>query len=1289
MRYITLVEVREPDAEEHKASWMKFGDVISAERAPDGKLADALNRLAAPIAGPAWVALAELNEEFKGDAERAHAELELFVDRLMKPQAQLSASARFVGADYANVRAYRPKLWYVPAGSTFGAEWEFRFELDVVVTSKRPTFDSLLFGVNPEFFAITRRTPIRGFTEVQRRRAIIEAVLEPLSEAERQHYAEAALPEWSPLLSLCVIARGVDANLLRMLASARGHFSEVVLLLTRFAVEEDVGLEGLVREALVGVVDVPLVLDSWRDPDSFQLEDGTWCIANFDRARQRCFDLAHGMFRMFLDSDDTLEWTLGEPAPQLWDIVQKNFMGDTSVAFPYLYVPESPLGDDAAPGLSQPRNALFRWEDDAGQPLWRWHRPLHERAVPTAWNAAAKHKNLCLDAGFFIKHHGSADAAAHRERNKHIALHGLANRHDLAPIDCAALEYVLATIALDEDGLEAAEPLYRQAMEHGGGDSYGLVATTDLASALVAAHRGVEVPPLLLPLLEGSPGDPSLQLALARAYRAVGQPYLALKWYWEVFKEKPEPPAGAEYRNIYADAQYNGRLEAVEVALEVKSLDVAEKVLVSAPPAVLNRHEVQEIIADVRRRNGDFTAAQAALTLTHYLLSLDCVDLAAGVVESLSPQLMAQPHGVRARRMVERRQRHLRDDGAYLATYDVLNEADLVVKAKRHQPFLLERIIAAAPDTFIDVGCNTAWLTINVAKALPACHCIGIDISKARVEEARRRAALEGVENIEFFVSSAELDSDTFVRMDLPHKGHTLVLISEVLEHLEEPGDVLEFWAQAGHIMITVPDVEAYFNLWPWARQLDTPLAKSERLGSEGAEHVRCYDAHRLVEELHEAGFEPQRIERIDISTNLAGEGENDRSLLFADAKICDPHMQMVRLGRIDIHCEGWVPWGPRAHLEGSGEKSRMVGGSEQAVIHLAPELAALGYEVHVYACPMDRREYERGVWWHPLGEFQASEPRDLVIVWRRAEHLLLCSKESAGRWPVWLWCHDVPDPKRTGDYCIAEKVLVLSDYQRGLFREVGVPAEKLVVLQNGVDAGSVQLALNCTDVADNLRDPHAVFYGSSGDRGLLHLLRMWPGVREAVPDARLICTYRTDLMRWPTNGPTWFEIADEIEKLGATLPGVTFYPGLPHDEYLAAAARCGVWAYPSNFEEISCIVAMEMQALGLEPVTTDLAALRETVLEGPLVSWEVVRRELMEGGAEARDGTFWVPEGCFSKTFRDILVGALERSMVDADRGKLSHEALTRYSWTRTARLFAAAIEESKNEPQSHEEPR
>jgi len=1252
--------------------WAAFGDIVEVRRPAGGSLSAALNEAARQVVGPGWVMMVEEGELPVGSPEALDDELARAVEHLVSDRHQLALASIMIGPDWLFGTAH-PRAWYVPAGSSFCDEFYFDFEIDPVVLSRRPLHDLSLIAFTQHLFCVRRDVSIRSLQSLARREAV-RATLDPRlwTIPERQHYEACVLQPATPVLSLCVIARRVDESLKRMLASVRGHVSEVCILFT--AEQHD---EAEVRAALADVVRVALKLGWWKDPDEFALPSGERCIANFDHARQVSFELATGLWRMFLDSDDTLEWSAPsqvEPPP-LWELCVTKWRDDRSIGFPYFYAAS---GEGDIQMIAQPRNCIWRWTED-DKPIWRWHRPLHERVIPTEWNKGTRHKDYRLPGDvFIIRHHGANDATEHQARNYTISQSALERRNDLQDDDRAALLFVMAIIEYATKKPGGLERL-RACIALAPNDSYGFLAAIHAAEALVLENRGAEVPELLLPVIDRRPGDLALCLAMARAYQSFGQTHLALKWFAEAYKPRPENPA--EYRSLPLDEQVKGRLEATALAVDLDRLDYALMFLEGAAPEIQARQDFQDAFGEVHRQRGDLAAAAAVRTLTHYLLSLDCVDYAEQVIQSLPPQLVEQQQVVASARGVELRMRHIRCPEDYLACYNVCNEADMVIKAKAHHKAILKRIIEHNPATFIDVGCNTGWLLLSVAKALPECRCVGLDISAARIDEARRRCAIEGFGDrvaLKVIASDAAEEMLELAGSVFPHPR--VVLVSEVIEHLGDPERTLSLWAAvADRLLVTCPDVEAYWNLWKHARRLDMPPSVCEKTArAEGFEHIRCYDAHRLARELHGVGLEVERIERVNIARSAGEEPgkQNDRSLLFADAGFAPE--PTPRRARVDIYAQGWIPWGPRAHLEGSGS-SRMVGGSEQAVIHLAPELVKLGYEVHVYADPMDRREYDRGVWWHHLGEFQPSEKRDAVIVWRRPEHLLRLHSEAAGRWPVMIWCHDVPNVRQGHEYNVADKVIVLSDYQARLYHElVGVPNEKLVTLQNGVDAAAVAAASRreLDEVAGAARDLHAVFYGSSGDRGLLHLLRMWPSVREAVPDARLFATYRTDLMRWPTNPPTWFAIADEIERLGATLPGVTFYPGLPHDEYLATAARCGVWAYPSNFEEISCIVAMEMQALGLEPVATDLAALEETVLEGPFVRWSTVSEELTAGGAERRDGTLWVPDGCFSKTFRDVLVGALLSPMPPEDRLKLSEAALARYSWTRTARLFAEAIE-------------
>jgi glycosyltransferase involved in cell wall biosynthesis len=75
------------------------------------------------------------------------------------------------------------------------------------------------------------------------------------------------------------------------------------------------------------------------------------------------------------------------------------------------------------------------------------------------------------------------------------------------------------------------------------------------------------------------------------------------------------------------------------------------------------------------------------------------------------------------------------------------------------------------------------------------------------------------------------------------------------------------------------------------------------------------------------------------------------------------------------------------------------------------------------------------------------------------------------------------------------------------------------------------------------------------------------------------------------------------FEKL-KTMEGVNVIGNVPQAELARAFLSAEILCYPNTFAETSCITAMEAQAAGCVPVTSALAALKETVADtGVLVS--------------------------------------------------------------------------------------
>jgi glycosyltransferase involved in cell wall biosynthesis len=145
------------------------------------------------------------------------------------------------------------------------------------------------------------------------------------------------------------------------------------------------------------------------------------------------------------------------------------------------------------------------------------------------------------------------------------------------------------------------------------------------------------------------------------------------------------------------------------------------------------------------------------------------------------------------------------------------------------------------------------------------------------------------------------------------------------------------------------------------------------------------------------------------------------------------------------------------------------------------------------------------------------------------------------------------------------------------------------------------------------MRDSKTVIYGSSYDRGLEHLLKMWPEIVAEVPDAKLRVFYGWDLFdKVYGNNPERQAWKAKMEKM-MELPSITHLGRISHGACTKEHETAGVWAYPTHFGEISCITAMRAQAYGSIPVVIDYAALEETVQHGVKIHGDIYEPEVRE----------------------------------------------------------------------------
>lgn len=181
-------------------------------------------------------------------------------------------------------------------------------------------------------------------------------------------------------------------------------------------------------------------------------------------------------------------------------------------------------------------------------------------------------------------------------------------------------------------------------------------------------------------------------------------------------------------------------------------------------------------------------------------------------------------------------------------------------------------------------------------------------------------------------------------------------------------------------------------------------------------------------------------------------------------------------------------------------------------------------------------------------------------------------------------------------------------------------------------------------------RNLKQVIYTSSYDRGLEHLLEVWPDVKKEVSDATLDIYYGWQLFdRFYRDNPASMAWQEKVKK-AMNQDGVTDHGRIPQPELKKVMLTAGVWAYPTHFGEINCISAIKAQAYGAEPVVVNYAALQETVQFGRKVEGDIYDQETKD-------------------EFKKQLIDALKNPMPEEKREEMMKWAQEKYSWEKIAK--------------------
>jgi glycosyltransferase involved in cell wall biosynthesis len=286
-------------------------------------------------------------------------------------------------------------------------------------------------------------------------------------------------------------------------------------------------------------------------------------------------------------------------------------------------------------------------------------------------------------------------------------------------------------------------------------------------------------------------------------------------------------------------------------------------------------------------------------------------------------------------------------------------------------------------------------------------------------------------------------------------------------------------------------------------------------------------------------------------------------------------------------------------------------GGSEVMAVEIAKRFAAQGNAVRVYTdCGNMEGTYD-GVAY--INHEHYHNLRTDVLIASRMAHALDPQFDIQAKLKA-IWTHDIFPKNMEPKYAeIADIIFVLSKWHKEFVMSQFpyVKQEKIIITRNGIDLTRFDQQME--------RDQYKCIVSSSPDRYLPSLLNMWPQIKERCPKASLHIMY--GFFNWRRSAELQkdqgqINLIDQLEqKIKSMEPLDVYNRGRIGQQELAKEfLSSGVWPFSSWFSETYCISAAECQAAGVRMITSNVAALKETVSNrGVLIDGDWLSRDYQD----------------------------------------------------------------------------
>jgi 2-polyprenyl-3-methyl-5-hydroxy-6-metoxy-1,4-benzoquinol methylase/glycosyltransferase involved in cell wall biosynthesis len=498
------------------------------------------------------------------------------------------------------------------------------------------------------------------------------------------------------------------------------------------------------------------------------------------------------------------------------------------------------------------------------------------------------------------------------------------------------------------------------------------------------------------------------------------------------------------------------------------------------------------------------------------------------------------------------------------------------------------------------------------------------------------------------------------VQLKVPSNYFDYVTSSDTYEHIQDPvNDMFKtaypLLKEDGKFLLVTPhgswtrgEYIEYAEPWVHTKKGKSWLDPYHRA------HIVAPTVWTVADNFRKADYWVKNCFVVELDQNIADADIPHQGNIFAEACKQKPRCEKM-LDVIFYIGDGVEEWTPDSVAQTG------IGGSELMAIEMSKRLAALGHKVRVYnSCGLYGEGIYDGVTYYQTHKYHDLEC-DVLVVSRRADKL---ENNTVNSKLKLLWVHDMfAINANSANLLQADRILALSQWHKEfLVNHHDVHPDQVIVTRNGIDLERFD--------QDVTRNSFKCVNSSSPDRSWPVLLKVWPEIKARVPEAELHLYY--GFKNWEYSAqfdPAQKDLINSLKNQISSMSnlGVVFHDRIDQKSLAKELLSSGVWLYSTWFSETSCITAMEMQAAGVEMVTSSIAALNETAGDRAILI----------------DGDWATTE--YQQKFIDAAVEKLTSSN-DLHRKELQNYAKNNFDLNLLAKdwqeMFFSLIEELKTNP-------